>query len=243
MIKREQQFRRALALLALVVLAFAGLGFRLVDLQVWRHDELAQQAEQNTQCRNLAAGQARRHSGCERQPARHQRSGENHLRGSFADRRPAGRRRARARAAVADERGGFVAAADSAHLRKIPKAKRSPTAALCPAPKKCPGRNLAENPGGDEPAFVWRGRKKIVESATAHFSRNLRQYAISAEPDQLRVYPNGALAAHVLGFVGTTENTNHTSEVFGCDGIEKSFNDKLERRAGWRVTGIGQPET
>ena len=49
MIKRDQQIRRALALLALVLLAFAGLGFRLVDLQVWRHDELAQLAEQKTQ--------------------------------------------------------------------------------------------------------------------------------------------------------------------------------------------------
>src|SRR5450432_3958558 len=51
MIKREQQFRRLLALLALVVLAFAGLGFRLVDLQVWRHDELSQQAERKTQAK------------------------------------------------------------------------------------------------------------------------------------------------------------------------------------------------
>src|SRR5277367_5172980 len=49
MIKREQQFKRLLALLALVVLAFVGLGFRLVDLQVWRHDELAKLAEKKTQ--------------------------------------------------------------------------------------------------------------------------------------------------------------------------------------------------
>jgi cell division protein FtsI/penicillin-binding protein 2 len=49
MIKREQQFRRALALLALVVIAFAGLGFRLMDLQVWRHDELARLAEKKMQ--------------------------------------------------------------------------------------------------------------------------------------------------------------------------------------------------
>ena len=47
--KREQQFKRALVLLALVVLAFAGLGYRLVDLQVLRHDELAKQAEEKTQ--------------------------------------------------------------------------------------------------------------------------------------------------------------------------------------------------
>ena len=67
---------------------------------------------------------------------------------------------------------------------------------------------------------------------------SLRKYAISAEPDQLRVYPNGSLAAHVLGFTGTLENTNHTSEMFGCDGIEKFFNDKLSGASGWRVTGV-----
>ncbi len=49
MIKRQQQFKRALALLVLVVLAFTGLGFRLVDLQVLRHDELAKLAQENTQ--------------------------------------------------------------------------------------------------------------------------------------------------------------------------------------------------
>ncbi len=74
---------------------------------------------------------------------------------------------------------------------------------------------------------------KIVKAERTdfmNFAYNLRQYAISAEPDQLRVYPNGSLAAHVLGFVGTLENANGISEMFGCDGIEKFFNDKLERR-------------
>src|SRR5271170_6892620 len=49
MIKRDQQFKRLLVLLALVALAFVGLGFRLVDLQVWRHDELSKLAEKKTQ--------------------------------------------------------------------------------------------------------------------------------------------------------------------------------------------------
>ena len=34
------------------------------------------------------------------------------------------------------------------------------------------------------------------------FYRTLRADAIFAEPDELRVYPNGALAAQVLGFCG-----------------------------------------
>ena len=44
--------------------------------------------------------------------------------------------------------------------------------------------------------------KKLSRTDRAFF-RNLRQHAIFAEPgDQLRVYPNGPLAAQVLGFVG-----------------------------------------
>ena len=35
-------------MLALVLAAFVGLGFRLVDLQVWRHDELSRLAEKST---------------------------------------------------------------------------------------------------------------------------------------------------------------------------------------------------
>ena len=58
-----------------------------------------------------------------------------------------------------------------------------------------------------------------------------------AEADELRVYPNGPLAAHVLGFVGKEDNTNHTPELFGCDGIEKCFDAKLRGVPGWRVSG------
>ncbi len=47
MIKRLQ-LKRMLLLLGLLGLAFAGLGYRLVDLQLLRHDELAALAQQNT---------------------------------------------------------------------------------------------------------------------------------------------------------------------------------------------------
>ncbi|HZL13379.1 MAG TPA: penicillin-binding protein 2, partial [Verrucomicrobiae bacterium] len=80
--------------------------------------------------------------------------------------------------------------------------------------------------------------EKKMSKMEREFLHNLRQYAVAAEPDQLRVYPNGALAAHVLGFVGTQETTNHAAELFGYDGIEKSFNSKLSGASGWRVTGV-----
>ena len=43
------QAKRALLLLIFISAAFTGLGYRLVDLQVWRHDELSKLAERKTQ--------------------------------------------------------------------------------------------------------------------------------------------------------------------------------------------------
>ncbi len=46
---KKLQFKRLLWLTLLLAAAFAGLGYRLVDLQVLRHDELAREARSNTQ--------------------------------------------------------------------------------------------------------------------------------------------------------------------------------------------------
>src|ERR1700750_1837318 len=46
---KQLQFRRLAALTLLLGLAFAGLGYRLVDLQVVRHAELYKEARNNTQ--------------------------------------------------------------------------------------------------------------------------------------------------------------------------------------------------
>src|ERR1043165_377533 len=46
---RRIQLRRVLFLVFLLGAAFASLGYRLVDLQVLRHDELLVKAQQNTQ--------------------------------------------------------------------------------------------------------------------------------------------------------------------------------------------------
>src|SRR4051812_20784844 len=46
---KRLQYRRLFVLALLLAAAFAGLGYRLVDLQVLRHDELSAKAQQNTQ--------------------------------------------------------------------------------------------------------------------------------------------------------------------------------------------------
>jgi cell division protein FtsI (penicillin-binding protein 3) len=73
------------------------------------------------------------------------------------------------------------------------------------------------------------------------FYNDLRAKAIFADPhdDQLRVFPNGTLAAHVLGYIGqqTREiNSNRVSVLAGMEGVECMMDAKLAGVAGWRVT-------
>jgi cell division protein FtsI/penicillin-binding protein 2 len=80
--------------------------------------------------------------------------------------------------------------------------------------------------------------KKLSKSEKA-FYQILRNKAIFAEDGQLRAYPNQTLAAHVLGYVGTEEratNGERRIEIVGKDGIEHMFDSKLRGVRGWRVT-------
>ena len=77
--------------------------------------------------------------------------------------------------------------------------------------------------------------EKKLPRAERDFYRDLRRGAVFADKldDQLRVYPNQALAAHVLGHVGVDES--------GKDGIEQSFNSTLAGVRGWRLTELDRP--
>jgi cell division protein FtsI/penicillin-binding protein 2 len=71
-----------------------------------------------------------------------------------------------------------------------------------------------------------------LNSRDKAFYRNLRTQAIFPEDDNIRYYPGQRLAAHVVGFVaGDDEET-------GLSGIECSFNTKLAGVAGWRKTEL-----
>ena len=81
--------------------------------------------------------------------------------------------------------------------------------------------------------------EKKLPRADREFLRNLRRYAIYAEPAQMRVYPNGPLAAQVLGFSGVEEyklDDHLITQICGRDGIELALNSVLSGVAGWRVT-------
>jgi cell division protein FtsI/penicillin-binding protein 2 len=236
MIKREQQLKRALALLALAVLVFAGLGFRLVDLQVWRHDELSQLSEQKTQRTRWFTPK----------------------RGDILDAN--GNVLARSipvETICADP--SLIGGQQAVVARALAPLLQLSEVDLC---QRLTPRIQKNSRGGtvtnglhyvrlqkNVPEETWEKiqtamrqlrfgvDEKQLPTRDQAFLKNLRQQAVSAEPEQLRICPNGPLAAQVIGFVGRLENTNHTSEIFGYDGIEKYFNDKLRGASGWRVSG------
>jgi cell division protein FtsI/penicillin-binding protein 2 len=237
MIKREQQFKRLLALLGLVVLAFAGLGFRLMDLQVWRHDELAKLAEKKTQqtsWRLAKRGDIMDANG-------------NLLATSVsvkticADPSVIGGQQAVVARALAPLLQMSEAELQQRLIPRIQKNSKGETVTnglhYVRLRKNVTDETWQKIQTAMSQLTFGVDEKKLSKTDRA-FLHNLREYAISAESDQLRVYPNGPLAAHVLGFVGTVENTNHTADVVGYDGIENFFDDKLRGASGWRVSGM-----
>jgi cell division protein FtsI/penicillin-binding protein 2 len=236
---RGQQLARLLAMLAFVALVFIGLGFRLVDLQVWRHDELARLAEK---------------SSLEKIPQAARRGDILDVNGNIlattvpvkticANPSLLGNQQA----AVARALAPLLQMSEADLLQKLqPRLMKNSRDEMVTNQYAVLQRKVSDETwqkiyctmtnlplAVDESKLSKAGRADF-----RNFAWNLRQYAIFGEEDQLRVYQNGSLAAHVLGFVGTRQTTNNTSELFGYDGIEKFFDGKLEGASGWRVTGM-----
>jgi cell division protein FtsI/penicillin-binding protein 2 len=236
---RGQQLGRLLALLAVVVVVFVGLGLRLVDLQVWRHDELAALAQKSSQEKipqsarrgdildangNLLATTVPVKTVCANPSLiGNQQAAVAHALAPLLQMNEADLFQKLQPRLMKNSKGQTVTNQYAVLQRKVSDETWQKIS--------CAMTNL--------PLAVDESRMPKAERVDfRNFAYNLRQYAIFGEDDQLRVYQNGSLAAHVLGFVGTRQNTNNISELFGYDGIEKSFDEKLEGASGWRVTGM-----
>ena len=226
-------------MLALLLAAgFAGLGYRLVDLQVVRHEELSVKALENTQQEMLL------------EPRR----------GDILDNR--GNLLATSifvKTVCADPSLIGNRATDVARVLGplLQKSELQLTQQLTPRVRQNEKGETVTN------AYVVLKKKVSVESwqkiqaAMTNLSfgldekkltrgeresyRNLRQKAVFTEllDDQLRVYPNQSLAAHVLGYVGSDErgeNGRARTVTTGREGVEQSFDSKLRGIQGWRVT-------
>jgi cell division protein FtsI/penicillin-binding protein 2 len=235
---KRLQFRRLLLLAVLLGAAFAGLGYRLVDLQVVRHDELIAKAQQNTQRVFL------------REPRR----GDildakgNLLATSVfvktvcADPALVGNRQAEVARALAP-----LLQMNEAELcqRLLPRLRQNDkggtvTNHYVVLKRKVPVETW-EKIQAAMGALSFGPEERNWTKAERAFYRDLRQKAILADPvdDQLRVYPNQTLAAHALGYTGMDERDvdgTHILETAGKDGVELTMNSKLSGVRGWRVT-------
>ena len=77
-----------------------------------------------------------------------------------------------------------------------------------------------------ERKFMWIRKKLSPEQKQA--VHDIGEPGLLFGPREMRLYPNGAVAAHVLGGYGFGREGVHSAEVLGTAGIEK-FEDKLLR--------------
>ena len=201
---KRLQLRRVLALTLFVCAAFAGLGYRLVDLQVLRHNELAKLAQDNTQREfrqaprrgdildtrgNLLATSVPVKTVCANP--------------SFIGNR---------QAVVAHALAPLLQTSEGELLQKLfPRISKNDKGEI--VTNNLRYVRLQKNVSDD----TWQKIQTVMTNLSfgvdekkltktdREFLHDLRQSAIFADPDQMRVYPNGTLAAQVIGFPGVEE--------------------------------------
>lgn len=233
---KRLQYRRVLFLVLLLGAAFAGLGYRLVDLQVLRHEELSAEAAQQSQRRilreprrgdildvrgNLLATSVFVKTVC----------GNPSLLGNY---------QIEVARTVAPLLGMNEGELYNRLLPRINQNEKGQTVTnrYVVLKKKVAIETWAKIQEAMSQIKLPIGTNKSEK----RFFADLRAQGVFADRlnDQLRVYPNGPLFAHVLGYVGQSEreiNGVKVQETSGKDGIEASLNSKLIGVNGWRMTG------
>jgi cell division protein FtsI/penicillin-binding protein 2 len=234
---KRLQFRKLLMLGLLLVAAFSGLGYRLVDLQCLRHSELSAKAESNT--RREFVFEPRRGDVLDAK-------GNILATSAFA-------KTICADPSLMDERQADVVARAIAPLLQMNDRALFQRLATRFRVNDKGETNLVQYVRLKQrvPAETWSkilgvmtnlsfgvDEKKLTKTEQASF-RACRQKALFAENFPIRVYPNQSLAAHVLGYAQTEDvdvNGNEVSKIVGADGIERTMDEKLSGVAGWRLT-------
>ncbi|MEP6568461.1 MAG: penicillin-binding transpeptidase domain-containing protein [Acidobacteriota bacterium] len=197
----DLSFRRTLLVAAFVALWMLGISARLVYLQVSRHDKLAARAHQQQQ------------DAIETSPTR----------GPVLDR--AGVELAR----TIDTTSVFIAPDEFKKTKNDTEAQATEAigrtaqslSSLLGLDQKAVFNQIndARNSGR---RFLWIARRIDPEKATQLNAMDLAGVHTKSEPK--RFYPNGSLAANVLGFVGLDGN--------GLAGIEQVYNEKIVGEPG-----------
>lgn len=235
---KRLQYRRLLFLLLLLGAAFAGLGYRLVDLQIVRHEELSLEAAQQSQ----------------RKITREPRRGDildargNLLATSVfvktvcADPVLLGNRAAEVARTVAPL---LQLNEGELYNRLLPRLRQNEKGETVTNRYVVLKRKVAVETWDKMRTAMSQlsfavDEKKLPKSQQNFYS-DLRAKALFTDPlnDQQRLYPNQSLAAHVLGYVGMDERDldgTRILETAGKDGIEFTLNSKLAGVCGWRKT-------
>jgi cell division protein FtsI/penicillin-binding protein 2 len=240
---KQLQYRRLVLLALLLGVAFVGLAYRLVDLQVLRYQELSARARHNTHREDLL--EPRR--GDILDVKGNLLATSAFVKTVCADPALIGNRQAEVARAVAP----LLQVSEGELLQRLtPRLVRNTNGATTTNHYVVLKRKVQVETwqkiqmamtnlsfGLDEKKLPRRERD---------FYRDLRRGAIYVEKleDQLRVYPNQALAAHVLGYVGMDErevNGRRLLATSGRYGIERWFDAQLTGVRGWRVTEQDRP--
>ncbi len=81
--------------------------------------------------------------------------------------------------------------------------------------------------------FLWIKRK--ISPEQQQLVHDIGDPGLLFGPRDLRLYPNGRLAAHILGGAGFGREGVHAAEIVGVAGIEKSFDETLRDPARGRT--------
>ncbi len=230
------QLRRLVGMALLLSLAFGGLGYRLVDLQVLRHEEFSAKALGETVHQFVL------------EPRR----------GDILD--------AKGNILVTSEQvktvcanPAFIGNLQAEVARALAPLLQEGEARLCQ--RLMPRTHRNEKGQTVTNQFVelkhkvnletWERIRQTVTNLTFGVNRtnltrrqrtfydNLRTNAIFARNDQLRFYPNQSLAAHVLGYASSEPSEVDgipINRIVGQDGLEQVFDTQLAGMQGWRLT-------
>ena len=222
----------------LLCVAFAGLGYRLVDLQVFRHKELSARAQRNTRCELLF------------EPRRGDILDVNGnilatsliMKRVCADPTFVGTNQlevARALAPLLRTNENILVQLLTPVLRRTTNSSgetNSYSRYVCLS-KRVPLETW-DKISSTMTNLVFANEDKTLPIVRRNYYQTVRK-AVFAEDEQVRFYPNQTLASHILGYTAVEEKKEQGEvyrEMIGRDGIEKSFNARLAGVRGWRST-------